>query len=119
MPPDLIVVAASNGENLKLAERCVHAASQRQAQAELIDLTVLSLPLYTPRVQAAGAGADLISLRDRLHAAPLTWQMWPAEVTLPILSLCSEQCVLRKLMGSLLVRIRATLICWDLAAVHY
>ena len=33
MPPDLIVVAASNGENLKLAERCVHAASQRQAQA--------------------------------------------------------------------------------------
>ena len=70
MPPDLIVVAASNGENLKLAERCVHAASQRQAQAELIDLTDLSLPLYNPRVQAAGAGADLISLRDRLHAAP-------------------------------------------------
>ena len=70
MPPDLIVVAASNGENLKLAERCVHAASQRQAQAELIDLTDLSFPLYTPRVQAAGAGADLISLRDRLHAAP-------------------------------------------------
>ena len=67
MPPDLFVIAASNGENLKLAERCIHAASQRQAQAELIDL---SLPLYTPRVQAAGPGADLISLRDRLHAAP-------------------------------------------------
>ena len=49
MTPDLLVLAASNGENLKLAERCVSAASQRQAQAELIDLT---------------------SLRDRLHAAP-------------------------------------------------
>ena len=70
MPQDLIAIAASNGENLKLAERCVNAASQRQAQAELIDLTDLSLPLYTPRVQAAGAGADLISLRDRLHASP-------------------------------------------------
>ena len=34
----LLVITASNGENLKLAERCVHAASQRQAQAELIDL---------------------------------------------------------------------------------
>ena len=70
MPPDLIVVAASNGENLKLAKRCVNAARQRQAQAELIDLTDLSLPLYTPRAQAVGAGADLISLQDRLHAAP-------------------------------------------------
>ena len=70
MTLDLLVLAASNGENLKLAERCVNAASQRQAQAELIDLTSLTLPLYSPRVQAAGAGADLTSLRDRLHAAP-------------------------------------------------
>ena len=59
MPPDLIVLAASNGENLKLAERCVHAASQRQAKAELIDLTELSLPHYTPRAQVAGAGAHV------------------------------------------------------------
>ena len=70
MTPDLLVLAASNGENLKLAERCVNAASQRQAQVELIDLTSLTLPLYSPRVQAAGAGADLTSLRNRLHAAP-------------------------------------------------
>ena len=70
MAPDLLVLAASNGENLKLAKRCVHAASQRQAKAELIDLTSLSLPLYSPRVQAAGAGAGLTSLRNRLHAAP-------------------------------------------------
>ena len=70
MHPDLIVLAASNGENLKLAGRCVNAAHQRQAQAELIDLTSLNLPLYTPRSQAAGAEADLVCLRDRLHAAP-------------------------------------------------
>ena len=70
MPPDLIAIAASNGENLKLAARCVNAASQHQAKADLICLTDLNLPLYPPRVQAAGAGADLISLRDRLHACP-------------------------------------------------
>ena len=70
MPPDLIVVAASNGENLKLAQRCVDAARQRRAQAELIDLTDLSLTLYTPQAQTAGAGGDLSSLRDRLHASP-------------------------------------------------
>ena len=39
MPPDLIVLTASNGENLKLAERFVHAAAARNATAELIDLT--------------------------------------------------------------------------------
>ena len=54
MHPDLIVLAASNGENLKLAERCVNAAHQRQAQAELIDLTSLSLPLYTPGPRPLG-----------------------------------------------------------------
>ena len=53
-----------------MARAHLDAARQRRAQAELIDLTDLSLPLYTPRAQTAGAGADLSSLRDRLHASP-------------------------------------------------
>ena len=59
MPSDLIVLTASNGENRKLAERFVQAAAAQNASAELIDLTQLDLPLFTPRVQAAGAGPDL------------------------------------------------------------
>ena len=34
MPPDLIVLTASNGENLKLAERFVQAAAAEKATAE-------------------------------------------------------------------------------------
>ena len=67
MPSDLIVLTASNGENLKLAERFVQAAAVQKASAELIDLTQLDLPLFTPRVQAAGAGPDLANLHDKLH----------------------------------------------------
>ena len=70
MPPDLIVLTASNGENLKLAERFVQAAAAQNASAELIDLTQLDLPLFTPRVKAAGPGPDLAGLHDQLHRAP-------------------------------------------------
>ena len=70
MPSDLIVLTASNGENLKLGERFVQAAAAHHAKAELIDLTQLDLPLFTPRVQAAGAGPDLATLHDKLHQTP-------------------------------------------------
>ena len=70
MPSDLIVLTASNGENRKLAERFVQAAAAQNASAELIDLTQLNLPLFTPRVQAAGAGPDLANLHDQLHRTP-------------------------------------------------
>ena len=70
MPPDLIVLTASNGENLKLAERFMKAAAAQNSTAELIDLTQLDLPLFTPRVKAAGAGPDLETLHDKLHQTP-------------------------------------------------
>ena len=70
MPSDLIVLTASNGENLKLAERFVQAAAAQNANAELIDLTQLDLPLFTPRVKDAGAGPDLATLHDKLRQTP-------------------------------------------------
>ena len=70
MPSDLIVLTASNGENLKLAERFVQAAAAQNASAELIDLTQLDLPLFTPRAKAAGAGPDLKALHDKLAQTP-------------------------------------------------
>ena len=46
------------------------AAAAQKVSAELIDLTQLDLPLFTPRVQAAGAGPDLAALHDKLHQTP-------------------------------------------------
>ena len=68
--PELVVIAASSGENLKLAQRFVDAATAKDVSADLIDLTTIDLPLFTPRIQEAGAGDGLPPLQKKLHAAP-------------------------------------------------
>lgn len=67
---DLLVLAASNGENLRLAERFVAAATARRLSAEALDLTALELPLYSPRAQAEGVPAALPGLETTLAQTP-------------------------------------------------
>jgi len=69
-PLDVLVIAASNGENLRLAERFAEQARAQHLQPALLDLTALELPLFTPRSQAAGAPAALAALEQQLRAAP-------------------------------------------------
>lgn len=68
--PDLLVIAASNGENFKLAERFASAAREQGHSAEVLDLTTVSLPLFTPRAQAAGTPPALADLEALLSAYP-------------------------------------------------
>ncbi|MEA5413548.1 NADPH-dependent FMN reductase [Synechococcus sp. BA-132 BA5] len=71
MPPDLLVLSASSGENLTLSKRFAAAGHARGMAAEVLDLTALSLPLYNPRSHAeAGLPADVAPLSERLEAAP-------------------------------------------------
>jgi len=67
---DVLVLAASNGENLKLAERFAAAARADGLHAAVIDLTALELPLFTPRALASGTPAALEALEQQLNAAP-------------------------------------------------
>ncbi|MCX5951490.1 MAG: NAD(P)H-dependent oxidoreductase [Cyanobacteria bacterium] len=67
---DVLVIAASNGQNLLLAERFAAAARELGQGAEVLDLTAISLPLFTPRAQAAGTPAALAALQARLVAVP-------------------------------------------------
>jgi chromate reductase, NAD(P)H dehydrogenase (quinone) len=69
-PPDLLVIAASNGENLKLAERFASTAMEQGRTAEVLDLTTVALPLFTPRALAAGTPPELTDLEARLRASP-------------------------------------------------
>jgi chromate reductase len=66
---DLLVIACSNGENLKLAERFATQAQSQALQAQVLDLTALDLPLFTPRALAAGAPSDLAALEQKLAGA--------------------------------------------------
>jgi chromate reductase len=71
MPPDLLVISASNGENLKLSERFAAAARARGMASEVLDLTELSLPLYNPRTHgSSGIPAEVKTLSARLEATP-------------------------------------------------
>ena len=63
---DLLVLAASNGENLKLAERFAATARSQGRSAEVLDLTAVDLPLFTPRVQEKGTPAALAALQQKL-----------------------------------------------------
>jgi NAD(P)H-dependent FMN reductase len=66
----VLVIAASNGENLKLAERFAAAARQQGQSAVVLDLTAIDLPLFTPRALAAGTPPVLAALQAGLAAAP-------------------------------------------------
>ena len=69
-PGDVLVIAASNGENLLLAERFAAAAHQQGQSAAVLDLTAVELPLFTPRAQAAGTPPALAQLQTQMAAAP-------------------------------------------------
>ena len=64
--PDVLVIAASNGENLKLAQRIADAARALGKSADLIDLTSLDLPLFTPRIKEQGMPAGVRPLQGQL-----------------------------------------------------
>ena len=68
--PDLLVLTASNGENLKLARRFVTQAQGLRHTVDLLDLTTLDLPLFTPRAQAASTPTAVAPLQQQLMAAP-------------------------------------------------
>ena len=67
---DVLVLAASNGENLKLAERFAATARSQGRSAEVLDLTAVDLPLFTPRAQEQGTPPALTALQQTLMEAP-------------------------------------------------
>jgi len=69
-PPDLLVIAASNGENLKLAQRFASQACALGQTAEVLDLTTVDLPLFTPRMQQQGSPEAVAALEQQLMTAP-------------------------------------------------
>jgi NAD(P)H-dependent FMN reductase len=76
--PEVLVISASHGENLALAERFAAAARQQGAEAAVLDLTSVDLPLFTSRLQGAAAPEALAGLQARLVASP-RWVICAAE----------------------------------------
>ena len=69
----LLVITASNGENLKLAERFLNAGKKLNYSCELLDLTKSEndLPIFNPRKNSkdkAPANLDSINLQMKSHS---------------------------------------------------
>lgn len=65
----LLILAASNGQNLRLAHRFAEAATAQGAMPTVVDLTTAGLPLFTPQAQSAGAPEAVTALAQQLQAA--------------------------------------------------
>tara|TARA_B100000700_G_C14478743_1_gene594079 strand:- start:2 stop:526 length:525 start_codon:yes stop_codon:yes gene_type:complete len=68
---DLLIISASNGENLKLAERFVITSNKLNAKAELLDLTTLDLPLFNPRFYEKKEVSSMVkTLSSQMQSIP-------------------------------------------------
>lgn len=67
---DLLVLAASNGENLALAERFAATGRGLGLTAAVLDLTAVDLPLFSPRALGSGTPSALGALEAQLGGAP-------------------------------------------------
>lgn len=63
----ILVIAASHGENLSLAQRFVNASQDLGYPAEVLDLTTVDLPLFSSRAQA-NLAADKLEILKCLEA---------------------------------------------------
>ena len=64
---NLLVIAASDGENLKLANRFVSLGQKIGCNPELLDLTSLELPLFTPiKHNQLGMPSTITSLHSQM-----------------------------------------------------
>tara|TARA_B100000131_G_scaffold100430_1_gene97442 strand:- start:1041 stop:1565 length:525 start_codon:yes stop_codon:yes gene_type:complete len=68
---NLLVLTASNGENLKLAKRFYEIGKQLKAKPKLIDLTEIDLPLFNSRTyQQTGIPKEINSLHSEIVSIP-------------------------------------------------
>ena len=68
---DLLIITASNGENLKLAKKFEESARKLGANPEILDLTCLELPLFNPRTNEQNKTPKSIeSLHNQMISQP-------------------------------------------------
>lgn len=65
----LLIITASNGKNLELAQHLASLAAPMDCPTQVLDLTELDLPLYTPQAHAQGTPATVEDLAARFRAA--------------------------------------------------
>lgn len=66
---EVIIIAGSNNKNLELAKAFEAQLNNESVKSEIIDLTTLDLPLYTPQEHQKGAPKQIHEYIDKLDNA--------------------------------------------------
>ncbi len=70
---NLLIITASDGENLKLANQFLSIGKQLQINSDLLDLTNLDLPLFTPKKHTElGVQTSIENLKNKMS----TYSHW-------------------------------------------
>lgn len=73
MSSPLLILTASHNRNFQLAERVLVTSQAAGLSATILDLTTLSLNLYTSRGEDKGPGADFQKLHQAMTQAGGLW----------------------------------------------
>ncbi len=65
--PNLIIISASNGKNLELSKKFQEKSNELEFTSEILDLTMLDIPLYNPRIYSKDdIPNEVLMLKKRL-----------------------------------------------------
>ena len=67
---NIIVITTSNGKNLELSQKFLKKAKELNQEAEILDLTQLSLPLFNPRFHSKdNIPTEINDIKEKLFSS--------------------------------------------------
>ena len=66
---DLIIISASCGKNLELSKKFQTKCNELQISSEILDLTILDIPLFNPRIHTKeNITSEIIEIKEKLFS---------------------------------------------------
>ena len=66
---DIIIISASCGKNLELSKKFQTKCNELQISSEILDLTILDIPLFNPRIHTKeNITSEIIEIKEKLFS---------------------------------------------------
>ena len=66
---DIIIISASCGKNLELSKKFQTKCNELQISSEILDLTILDIPLFNPRIHTKeNIPSEIIEIKEKLFS---------------------------------------------------
>ena len=66
---DIIIISASCGKNLELSKKFQEKSNELKLSSEILDLTILDIPLFNPRIHTKeNIPLEIVAIKEKLFA---------------------------------------------------